>query len=178
MDGFDLHARFARKKLRAEVARRARAEGGEVDSVRRLLATRNERSQVLVRRVGRHHQHEVGAHHFGDGREIARRVVVQVAVGGRRNADGAHLAQQDRLAIGGAARHGLRGDLPARAHLVFHHHAFAQQGAHVLRQRTGHDVGPGTWRKAHVQAHGAIGKLRHRGDGQAQHETAQQAAQH
>ncbi|MNI42884.1 hypothetical protein D3C73_971930 [compost metagenome] len=177
MDGFDLHARFARKKLRAKVSRRACAEGGEVDSVRCLLAPFNKRRQVLIRRIGRHHQHEVGAHHFGDRCEIARRVVVQVAVGGRRNADGAHLAQQDRLAIGGAARHGLRGDLPSRAHLVFHHHAFAQQRAHVLRQGTGDDVRPGAWRKAHVQAHGAIGKLRHRGDGQAQHETAQQAAQ-
>ncbi|MNV72813.1 hypothetical protein D3C71_1659280 [compost metagenome] len=156
---------------------RAGAEGGEIEAVRRLPAAVDECRQILVRGIGRHHQHEVGAHHFGDRREIAGRVVIQVAVGGRRNADGTDLAQEQGLAVRRTARHGLRGDLPARAHLVFHHHAFTQQRPHVLRQRARHDVGPRSRRKAHVQTHGAVGELRHRRDRQAQQEAAQQAAQ-
>src|SRR5690606_23767310 len=149
----------------------------EVHAVAGGLARGHESGQVFIGRAGGHDQHEIGAHYFGDGREVFGWVVVQVAVGCGRDADGPDFAQQQGVAVGGAAGHGLRGDLAAGAGAVFYYHALLQALAQLLRQRARDDVGAGAWREAYIQPDGRIRVLREAGHGQAQQDGRQQAAQ-
>jgi chromosome condensin MukBEF MukE localization factor len=83
-----------------------------------------------------HHQHVGRGRHQRDRRQLAERVVVQVARQRRRGHQRAVDGEQQRIAIGGGARHHAGADIAAGAGTVFHHHRLAQRGGQLF----GHDA--------------------------------------
>jgi hypothetical protein len=110
-----------------------------------------------MRRVRRHHQDEVRAHQLRHHRQLARRVVGQLGIGRRGDADRTHLAQQQGVAIRRALGHGLRADLAAGAGAVVDHHRLPEQLAELEADGAGDDIRSGAGREADDQAHLAVG---------------------
>ena len=105
------------------------------------------RAHVQHRRV--HGEDERKAAGEADGREILRRVVGELLVERRIERISARITEQQRIAIGRAARDFTRPDRGAGAGPVLHHHRLPELRRERLRHRARH----------HVEA--AAGRLRH-----------------
>ncbi|KAG1531848.1 hypothetical protein G6F50_016478 [Rhizopus delemar] len=74
----------------------------------------------------RHHHQVVLFFDAGDGGQVLGRIERHVGVQAGIDDGGAGCGQQQRVAVGGGARHGLCADIAARARAVFHDQRLAQ----------------------------------------------------
>ena len=92
-----------------------------------------------LRRVRIHHQHIGHLRHAGDGREIAHRVVGQLAVQPGVDGVGGYGTHHQRVAVGCRFGHQVSTQIAAGTGLVVDDHG-AQRVLHALGQRAGDDV--------------------------------------
>jgi hypothetical protein len=78
--------------------------------------------------------------YFGDGDKIPRRVVVAVSRHSRQHRKRAHIAEQQRVAVGFGIGDRLGADHAAAADAVLDDHVLLERGRHVLRHQARHDI--------------------------------------
>jgi len=116
-----------------------------------------------------HHQHRGAGGDRADRRELLGRVVAQIGIEARVDADRAGEREQHGVAVGCAARGLARADIAAGAGPVLHQDLLPKRLAHALADQARHDVVAAARRERHHQRDRprgiSVGALRVRGEG-------------
>ena len=165
------------EELHGEMLRRARPGRG-VGELAGLLARELDQ---LGKRIGREarmrHDHQRHQEDVGDRQEIDQRLVRQVGIEARIDAEGAARHDHQRVAVGCRGLAVLGGGNAAAARLVLDDDLLLPDVGQLLGHQAGEDVGGLAGRKRHDEAHRLVGprRLRQGGRGQRRPCTACQA---
>ena len=106
-----------------------------------------------------HGEHVVHARDHRDRREVFQRVVAQLRIESRVHGERADVAEEQRVAVGRAARDELGADLARRAAAVVDDDLLRPHFAELLRDDAAHEVGGARRRERDDDADGARGEV-------------------
>jgi hypothetical protein len=98
-----------------------------------------------------HHDRVRRGRDAADRGEILARIVAEIRVEARRDAERPAVAEADRVAVGGAPRHRPRAGRATGSGTVVDHHLLAEQLAQLLGDDAHHDVGAAARRERNDQ---------------------------
>ena len=123
--------------LHEQMVDRAGAGIGVIPSIRLGLHPRDQPWHVLEGGGGVHHPDQRRGHGHRDRRQILHRVERHIAIDRGVDGDGADMAEEHHMAIGGAALHLGHADIAIGAGAVVHHHGLAEQFGEARRHEPG-----------------------------------------
>ena len=177
----DVHQRDpcgAGKIFAGDVARGAGAGRAEIDLAGIGFCIGNQLGHGLCRKRRIDHQRVRSVADQADRRKILARIVADILVERRPDRERAGIAEQQRVAVRIALRHGLGADRAAGAGPIVDHNFFTEQFAHLVGDAAAHDRGAATRRERNHQRDRPVRKILRVGKARAEAEHGGGAKQH